>query len=156
MKLTVNTVGIDGCEIADRRDSSMRNGAREVDMTVGTLVRYRVHSNFILPQEQIGPWHLEGVVFSGERETPRRKAVASERFLRGVVFVAATVRLHGTRPWHLGQITIAALTLLHCEVSTREFVYVVREVCSLIMWSTTAHVSLAPVPIMFPFSSWMA
>ncbi len=48
MKLTVNTVGIDGCEIADRRDSNMRNGAREVDTIVGTLVRYRVHSNFIL------------------------------------------------------------------------------------------------------------
>jgi len=78
VKLTVNTVGIDGCEIADRRDSSMRNGAREVDTIVGTLVRYRVHSNFILPQEQIGPWHLEWVLF-----------------------VAASVRLHGARPWHL-------------------------------------------------------
>ena len=82
MKLTVNTVGIDGCEIADRRDSSMRNGAREVDTIVGTLVRYRVHSNFILPQEQMGPWHLEGFVF-----------------------VVASVRLHGARPWHLRKIS---------------------------------------------------
>src|SRR2546425_12489433 len=60
----------------------MRNGAREVDTIVGTLVRYRVHSNFILPQEQMGPWHLEGFVF-----------------------VVASVRLHGARPWHLRKIS---------------------------------------------------
>ncbi len=37
---------------------------------------------------------------SGERETPRRKAVASYESLR-VFFLAASVRLHGARPWHL-------------------------------------------------------
>jgi len=42
--------------------------------------------------------------FSSERETPRRKAVASERFLRRFVFVAASVRLHGARPWHLERV----------------------------------------------------
>ena len=47
----------------------------------------------------------EGCFCSGERETPRRKAVASERFLRGVVFLAASVRLHGARPWHLRKIS---------------------------------------------------
>ncbi len=39
-------------------------------------------------------------VGSGERETPRRKAVASPRKFRGCFFVAASVRLHGARPWH--------------------------------------------------------
>ena len=42
--------------------------------------------------------------FSGERETPRRKAVVSGR-VEGCVLVkvAASVRLHGARPWHLAE-----------------------------------------------------
>src|SRR5712691_10434184 len=36
---------------------------------------------------------------SSKRETPRRKAVASSE--RRALFVAASVRLHGARPWHL-------------------------------------------------------
>jgi hypothetical protein len=55
------------------------------------------------------PWHLEengeSAFCSGKRETPRRKAVGIwkrvEREKRERSFVAASVRLHGARPWHL-------------------------------------------------------
>jgi hypothetical protein len=78
VKLAPNTVEIGECEIADRRDSSMRSVVREVDMIVGTLVRYRVHDNFHFA---VGarPWHL----------------------VKRALFVAASVRLNGARPWHL-------------------------------------------------------
>src|SRR6266404_4116565 len=44
-----------------------------------------------------------GVVLSGKRETPRRKAVASGSVKRALT-LAASVRLHGTRPWHLERV----------------------------------------------------
>src|SRR6266446_6524089 len=49
---------------------------------------------------------------SGERETPRRKAVASGR-LEGcvLVMVAASVRLHGARPWHLEEVEGCVLVI---------------------------------------------
>src|SRR6266404_2128262 len=53
------------------------------------------------------PWHLCKLgrfLCSGERETPRRKAVASGRVEGGGLWLAASVRLHGARPWHLGRV----------------------------------------------------
>src|SRR6266849_3457132 len=45
----------------------------------------------------LGTW--KDVFVSSEREAPRRKAVASAKPFP-TYFVAASVRLHGARPWH--------------------------------------------------------
>ncbi|MGH9841191.1 MAG: hypothetical protein ACREEM_20755, partial [Blastocatellia bacterium] len=41
---------------------------------------------------------------SNERETPRRKAVASHKAAAAVV--ATSVKLHGARPWHLAKMWV--------------------------------------------------
>src|SRR6266853_1206293 len=57
----------------------------------------------------LAPWRLtliakaqEFIAKNFKRETPRRKAVASSRVVP--FFVAASVRLHGARPWHLREL----------------------------------------------------
>ena len=57
----------------------------------------------------------ESTFCSRKREAPRRKAVASER-ARSLISLAASMRLHGTRPWHpKGR---GMLNLLHQHLGT--------------------------------------
>jgi hypothetical protein len=67
---------------------------RQKKFFVDATALCRGGSRFLLNQS------LKGLSCSSKRETPRRKAVASLKVLR-VFLVAASVKLHGARPWHI-------------------------------------------------------